>query len=236
MMPNLGQGGCQAIEDGFVLTDLLCSIDNKSQLKGVLQEYYRKRIVRSAIVQGMSRLSSDIIITSFSTPFKFSGLYPSPLTCTASFHCLNSTITLHHYLFITEFAKEGLKYKYLTLPSILTWYLKEFLPYIFYAQFGYLYSFAPSQFSKEKISKYVKDSLFRNKAEVQNVYDNLKDGYKTYFTAKTMQFMRYNIETKETTKIADAKQMRCKMEDDICILPKLNKQAPIAAAPSVASN
>ena len=72
-MPNLGQGGCQAIEDGFVLTDLLCSIDNKSQLKGVLQEYYRKRIVRSAIVQGMSRLSSDIIITSFSTPFKFSG-------------------------------------------------------------------------------------------------------------------------------------------------------------------
>jgi 2-polyprenyl-6-methoxyphenol hydroxylase-like FAD-dependent oxidoreductase len=73
MMPNLGQGGCQAIEDGFVLTDLLCSIDDKSQLKGVLQEYYRKRIVRSAIIQGMSRLSSDIIITSFSTPFKFSG-------------------------------------------------------------------------------------------------------------------------------------------------------------------
>ena len=73
MMHNLGQGGCQAIEDGFVLTDLLCSISDKSQLKGVLQEYYRKRIVRSAVVQGMSRLSSDIIITSFSTPFKFSG-------------------------------------------------------------------------------------------------------------------------------------------------------------------
>ena len=73
MMPNLGQGGCQAIEDGFVLTDLLCTIDDKSQLKGVLQEYYRKRIVRSAIIQGMSRLSSDIIITSFSTPFKLSG-------------------------------------------------------------------------------------------------------------------------------------------------------------------
>ena len=73
MMPNLGQGGCQAIEDGYVLTDLLCTIDDKSQLKGVLQEYYRKRIVRSAIIQGMSRLSSDIIITSFSTPFKLSG-------------------------------------------------------------------------------------------------------------------------------------------------------------------
>jgi hypothetical protein len=82
----------------------------------------------------------------------------------------------------------------------------------------------------------VKDSLFRNKAEVQNVYDNLKDGYNTYFTAKTMQFMRYNIETKETSKIADAKQMRCTVENDICILPKLNKQAPTPTAPNVVTN
>ena len=141
-----------------------------------------------------------------------------------------------HLFFKSEFAKEGLKYKYLTLPSILTWYLKEFLPYIFYAQFGYLYSFAPSSFSKDKIKKYVKDSLFRNKAEVQNVYDNLKDGYNTYFTAKTMQFMRYNIATKETSKIADAKQMRCTMENDICLLPKLNKQAPTTTAPNVVTN
>lgn len=114
--------------------------------------------------------------------------------------------------------------------------MKEFLPYIFYAQFGYLYSFAPSSFSKEKITKYVKDSLFRNKAEVQNVYDNLKEGYNTYFTAKTMQFMRYNIETKEISKIADAKQMRCTMENDICLLPKLNKQAPTTSAPNVLTN
>jgi hypothetical protein len=148
------------------------------------------------------------------------------------------SITSSHTFFILkiEFAKEGLKYKYLTLPSILTWYLKEFLPYIFYAQFGYLYSFAPSSFSKDKIKKYVKDSLFRNKAEVQNVYDNLKEGYNTYFTAKTMQFMRYNIETKETSKIADAKQMRCTMENEICILPKLNKQAPTPTAPNVVTN
>jgi 2-polyprenyl-6-methoxyphenol hydroxylase-like FAD-dependent oxidoreductase len=34
MMPNLGQGGCQAIEDGFILTDLLCGVKEKSQLKG----------------------------------------------------------------------------------------------------------------------------------------------------------------------------------------------------------
>lgn len=82
----------------------------------------------------------------------------------------------------------------------------------------------------------MKDSLFRNKAEVQNVYDNLKAGYNTYFTAKTMQFMRHNIETKETSKIADAKQMRCTMENDICLLPKLNKQAPATAASTVVTN
>lgn len=50
-MPNLGQGGCQAIEDGFVLTDLLCTVTEKSQLKSVLQDYYRKRIIRSAVIQ-----------------------------------------------------------------------------------------------------------------------------------------------------------------------------------------
>ena len=63
MMPNLGQGGCQAIEDAFALTELLCGIDNKNEIPGALQSYYRRRIVRSAIVQGMSRLSSDIIIS-----------------------------------------------------------------------------------------------------------------------------------------------------------------------------
>ena len=62
------------------------------------------------------------------------------------------------------------------------------------------------------------------------MYDNLKEGYNTFFTAKTMQFMRYNIQTKETTKIADAKQMRCTMENEICILPKLNKTPAVAMA------
>ena len=99
MMPNLGQGGCQAIEDGYVLTDLLCDITDRSQITGALDEYYKKRIVRSAIVQGMSRLSSDIIISSFSTPFNFQ-----------------------------EFLKEGFSYKYMSLPSLLTSYLQVFLP------------------------------------------------------------------------------------------------------------
>mmetsp|Transcript_17915 Transcript_17915/g.16190 ORF Transcript_17915/g.16190 Transcript_17915/m.16190 type:complete len:182 (+) Transcript_17915:1-546(+) len=179
MMPNLGQGGCQAIEDAFILTELLSDITDKSQIPDALQEYYRKRIVRSAIVQGMSRLSSDIIISSFSTPFKLS-----------------------------EFLSEGLSYKYLSFPSILTWNLKSFLPTIFYLQFGYLYSFSPSSFNPENIRDLVQESLKRNKAEVANVYKKLKDGYITYFTAKTMSLMEFNKQTLEITKIADAKDFR----------------------------
>ena len=145
-MPNLGQGGCQAMEDVFVLTNLLCDITSKSQLKDALQSYYQQRIVRSAVVQGMSRFSSDIIISAFSTPFN-----------------------------VKEFLKEGLSYKYLTIPSLLTCYLQIFLPYIFYAQFGYLYSFTPSNFDPLQIKKYVKDSLTRNKAEASNIYNALMD-------------------------------------------------------------
>jgi len=179
MMPNLGQGGCQAIEDGYVLTNLLCDITDKSQIPDALQQYYRQRIVRSAIVQGMSRFSSDIIITSFSTPFRFD-----------------------------EFLKEGLGYKYLTFPSLLTAYLQVFLPAIFYAQFGYLYSFSPSSFSPETIQKLVKESLQRNKDEVEKVYATLRDNAVTYFSAKTMSFMQYDRTSKEFKKLGDAQDFR----------------------------
>ena len=37
MMPNLGQGGCQAIEDAYVLTDLLTQVTDKGQIEDVLQ-------------------------------------------------------------------------------------------------------------------------------------------------------------------------------------------------------
>ena len=89
------------------MTNLLCGITDKSQLKSTLQDYYRRRIVRSAIVQGMSRASSDIIIAAFNTPFHFG-----------------------------EFMKEGFKYKYFTPQSIITSSLQYVLPLIFYAQVG----------------------------------------------------------------------------------------------------
>lgn len=51
MMPNLGQGGCQAMEDAYALCNVLCDVSDKSQIQGVLHDYYQERLWRSAIVQ-----------------------------------------------------------------------------------------------------------------------------------------------------------------------------------------
>lgn len=69
MMPNLGQGGCQAIEDAYVLTEILAQVKSTEKIGGALQEFYRKRIVRVSIVQFLSKLASDLIINAFDTPW-----------------------------------------------------------------------------------------------------------------------------------------------------------------------
>eukprot|EP00592_Proboscia_alata_P009536 CAMPEP_0194359262 /NCGR_PEP_ID=MMETSP0174-20130528/6530_1 /TAXON_ID=216777 /ORGANISM="Proboscia alata, Strain PI-D3" /LENGTH=538 /DNA_ID=CAMNT_0039130065 /DNA_START=92 /DNA_END=1708 /DNA_ORIENTATION=+ len=70
MMPNLGQGGCQAIEDSFVLKQELEGLTTRSEVTDSLKEYKSRRLVRSAAVQGLSRFASDIIIRGFDTPAK----------------------------------------------------------------------------------------------------------------------------------------------------------------------
>merc|ERR1712232_920494 len=71
-MPNLGQGGCQAIEDAFVLEQILGEAQKKSEVHNILQKSYTsRRLIRSASVQGLSRFASDIIIRGFDTPAKF---------------------------------------------------------------------------------------------------------------------------------------------------------------------
>lgn len=70
MMPNLGQGGCQAIEDAFVLTQELESASSRDEIEGKLASYANRRRIRSAVVQGLSRFASDIIIQGFDTPAK----------------------------------------------------------------------------------------------------------------------------------------------------------------------
>lgn len=69
MMPNLGQGGCQAIEDAYVLTEMLAKTKSTDKLQDSLQEYYKKRIIRVSIVQFLSKLASDLIINAFDTPW-----------------------------------------------------------------------------------------------------------------------------------------------------------------------
>ena len=69
-MPNLGQGGCQAIEDAFVVAQEVEKCKNRRELTGALARYRDRRLVRSAAVQGLSRFASDIIILGFDTPAK----------------------------------------------------------------------------------------------------------------------------------------------------------------------
>jgi len=69
MMPNLGQGGCQAIEDAYVLTEQLANTKSTSKIEDALKGYFNKRIIRVSVVQFMSRLASDLIINAFDTPW-----------------------------------------------------------------------------------------------------------------------------------------------------------------------
>merc|ERR1711881_287436 len=70
MMPNLGQGGCQAIEDAIVVAEELKGLTSRTEADIALTNYRNRRLVRSAAVQGLSRFASDIIIRGFDTPAK----------------------------------------------------------------------------------------------------------------------------------------------------------------------
>ena len=81
MMPNLGQGGCQAIEDAYVLTESLQAMLAERAAEGktgppepaavaaALEGFYKKRMPRVAGVSLLSRLASDLIINFFDTPW-----------------------------------------------------------------------------------------------------------------------------------------------------------------------
>lgn len=67
MQPNLGQGGCMAIEDAFQL-----SVDIQEELKRdemnpdldkVLKGYFRKRLVRAAAIHGMAGMAAFMAST-----------------------------------------------------------------------------------------------------------------------------------------------------------------------------
>mmetsp|Transcript_27961 Transcript_27961/g.58556 ORF Transcript_27961/g.58556 Transcript_27961/m.58556 type:complete len:551 (-) Transcript_27961:2979-4631(-) len=110
MMPNLGQGGCQAIEDAYVIAQELEGLQKRSLAPAGLNHYERRRLVRSAAVQGLSRFASDIIIRGFDTPAK---------------------------VYVNE---EGqLKFENFNYAGIVTKMLQPILPIFFVVQFNFLY-------------------------------------------------------------------------------------------------
>ena len=77
MMPNLGQGGCQAIEDAYELTRALreacgdsgAAPKDAADTRTALGAFERRRKPRAAAVSLLSRLASDLIINFFDTPW-----------------------------------------------------------------------------------------------------------------------------------------------------------------------
>merc|ERR1719446_264434 len=110
MMPNLGQGGCQAIEDAMVLSQELSLLKSRGDVSGALQAYRSRRLARSAAVQGLSRFASDIIIKGFDTPAKIG------------------------------WGEKGLIAENLNYAGIVTRLLQPVLPVFFSIQFNFLYS------------------------------------------------------------------------------------------------
>eukprot|EP00584_Thalassiosira_punctigera_P018438 CAMPEP_0172553380 /NCGR_PEP_ID=MMETSP1067-20121228/50498_1 /TAXON_ID=265564 ORGANISM="Thalassiosira punctigera, Strain Tpunct2005C2" /NCGR_SAMPLE_ID=MMETSP1067 /ASSEMBLY_ACC=CAM_ASM_000444 /LENGTH=623 /DNA_ID=CAMNT_0013341557 /DNA_START=204 /DNA_END=2075 /DNA_ORIENTATION=- len=62
MMPNLGQGGCQATEDGYRLVEELAKLEHTRDVPWALGGYSRIRVIRTAIIQGFAQLGSDLLV------------------------------------------------------------------------------------------------------------------------------------------------------------------------------
>mmetsp|Transcript_5597 Transcript_5597/g.8979 ORF Transcript_5597/g.8979 Transcript_5597/m.8979 type:complete len:525 (+) Transcript_5597:97-1671(+) len=151
MMPNLGQGGGQAMEDGFVLGELLGALRRRGEAPGALQAYYRKRIFRTSIVQGLSRFASDIIVTTFDTPAKLR-LWPPGVEVAG---------------------REGQLPK---MSNLLTTLIQPTMGFLFYAQFKYLYSFAPERLDEKYRQNLVQTERSRARVLAQKAWDDKKAG------------------------------------------------------------
>eukprot|EP00908_Phaeocystis_cordata_P024679 Transcript_7138.p1 GENE.Transcript_7138~~Transcript_7138.p1 ORF type:complete len:523 (+),score=188.72 Transcript_7138:208-1569(+) len=79
MMPNLGQGGCMAIEDAFVLGRELRGVGHeRDAVPLALKRYNQNRVLRAAAVQGMSRVSSAFLFQ-YNHPVEIESVWPPKL-------------------------------------------------------------------------------------------------------------------------------------------------------------
>jgi len=111
LLQNLGQGGCQAIEDAYVLNQELGSCKTRKEITSHLKKYQSRRLIRSAAVQGLSRFASDIIIRGFDTPAKI----------------------------VWEEGQTLPRFENFNYAGIVTKMLQPILPIFFIVQFNFLY-------------------------------------------------------------------------------------------------
>lgn len=64
MMPNLGQGGCQAMEDAYRLAQELGKCKTELDVPFALKSYSFVRVGRAAGVHGLARIASDVLFYS----------------------------------------------------------------------------------------------------------------------------------------------------------------------------
>ena len=107
----MGQGGCQAIEDAFVLSQELTVLKSRHHIEGALRKYQQRRLIRSAAVQGLSRFASDIIIRGFDTPAKI----------------------------VRDTTTGAIRFENFNYAGIVTKMLQPILPLFFIVQFNFLY-------------------------------------------------------------------------------------------------
>lgn len=151
MMPNLGQGGCQAMEDGYAIWSRLKQAKNRSEIPDMLQDYYRSRIVRASIVQGLSRIASDLLLSTFTFPWKDSEGLAAPYGP----------------------GKGDFNYE-----AVVVNYLRYLLPGIFTLQFGYLYSFHPHRWTADEVKDIVKKVMDRHKEDAHAAWEQREEAVK----------------------------------------------------------
>lgn len=148
MMPNLGQGGGQAMEDAHCILQKLKDLTDRRQVPDALQDYYRSRIFRASAVQGLSRVASDILLGTFTFPWKAEEGLSAPY---------------------------GKGRGDVSYESVVVNYLRHILPGAFTAQFTFLYSFHPYKWSKEEVKVLVADVMDRHKKEAAEAWQRRQD-------------------------------------------------------------
>jgi zeaxanthin epoxidase len=144
MMPNLGQGGCQAMEDAFAILERFQTVKRRTEVPDLLQDYYRSRVIRASAIQGLSRIASDLLLSTFTFPWKpeegLSGPYGKGMG---------------------DFNSD----------AVIVNYLKYLLPTIFNVQFSFLYSYHPYKWTAKEVKELVGTVMDRHRVQAEEAWE-----------------------------------------------------------------